>query len=103
MPVTDPIRQGLASTSARPGGNVTGLSYSVSPEIFGKDLVVLRDVVPEVRHGAVLSNPAGPNQASLISNIDSAVQAIGVKLLRRRQKGSTLPSHGWSTNVWGQC
>jgi putative ABC transport system substrate-binding protein len=38
----NPLLHGLVASLARPGGNITGLSYSVGPEIFGKDLGLLR-------------------------------------------------------------
>src|SRR3977135_2247268 len=56
----DPVGQGLITSLARPGGNVTGLSYSVGQEIFGKQLALLKEAVPNVRRVAVLWNPAVP-------------------------------------------
>jgi putative ABC transport system substrate-binding protein len=41
----NPIENGLVASLARPGGNVTGLSYGVGPEIFGKDLELLREIL----------------------------------------------------------
>jgi putative ABC transport system substrate-binding protein len=52
----NPVENGLVASLARPGGNVTGLSYGVGPEIFGKDIELLRAMVPELRRVAVLSN-----------------------------------------------
>jgi putative tryptophan/tyrosine transport system substrate-binding protein len=52
----NPVENGLVASLARPGGNVTGLSYGVGPEIFGKDIELLRTMVPELRRVAVLSN-----------------------------------------------
>ncbi len=60
--VSDPVGLGLIATLARPGGNVTGLSYSVGQEIVGKGLQVLKETVPKVRRVAILSNPANPSQ-----------------------------------------
>ena len=77
----NPVQHGLVASLARPGGNITGLSYSVGPEIFGKDLELLRELIPAVRHVAVLSNPAGPNHAPMISNVKSAARTLGVELL----------------------
>ncbi len=77
----NPIENGLVASLARPGGNVTGLSYGVGPEIFGKDLELLREILPELRNVAVLSNPAGPNHAPMISNVKRAAQSLGVELL----------------------
>jgi putative ABC transport system substrate-binding protein len=77
----NPVQHGLVENLARPGGNVTGLAYSVGPEIFGKDLELLRELIPDVRKIAVLSNPAtGLNHALMISNVASAAQALDVEL-----------------------
>jgi putative ABC transport system substrate-binding protein len=83
----NPVQHGLVASLARPGGNVTGLSYSVGPEIFGKDLELLRELIPEVRHVAVLSNSAGPNHALMISNVKTAAQSFGVQLLLLDARG----------------
>jgi putative tryptophan/tyrosine transport system substrate-binding protein len=77
----NPIENGLVAGLARPGGNVTGLSYGVGPEIFGKDIELLRALLPELRRVAVLSNSAGPNHAPMISNVRSAARTLGVELL----------------------
>jgi len=50
----DPVGLGLVSTLAHPGGNVTGLSYSVGNEIIGKGLKLLKETVPEVQRVAIL-------------------------------------------------
>jgi putative tryptophan/tyrosine transport system substrate-binding protein len=55
--VADPVDAGLVSSMARPGGNVTGTS-SVAAEVAGKQLELLRDIVPGVSRVAVLWNPA---------------------------------------------
>jgi len=77
----NPIENGLVASLARPGGNLTGLTYGVGPEVFGKDLELLREILPEVRSMAVLSNPANPNHARMMSNVVVAAQALGVRLL----------------------
>jgi putative ABC transport system substrate-binding protein len=77
----NPIENGLIASLARPEGNVTGLSYGVGPEIFGKDMELLREMLPGLRHVAVLSNPASPNHAPMMSNVKRAVQTLGVEIL----------------------
>jgi putative ABC transport system substrate-binding protein len=77
----NPIQHGLVASLARPKTNVTGLSYGVGPEIFGKDLELLRELIPEVRHVAVLSNPASPNHAPMMSNAKIAAASLGLELL----------------------
>ena len=85
--LTDPVGLGLIASLARPGGNVTGVSYSVGTDIFGKDLELLREVVPKVRRVAVLSNPDGPAQPLTISNIKGAAQSLGLQLLLLEARG----------------
>ena len=77
----NPVQHGLVASLAHPGGNVTGLSYSVGPEIFGKDLELLRELIPENRHVAVLSNSVGLNHALMISNVRAAARSLGLDLL----------------------
>jgi ABC-type uncharacterized transport system substrate-binding protein len=78
--LTDPVGLGLIASLARPGGNVTGVSYSVGTDIFGKDLELLKEAVPKVRRVAVFSNPDGPSQPLTIRNIKGAAQSLGLQL-----------------------
>jgi putative ABC transport system substrate-binding protein len=77
----NPVQHGLIASLARPGGNVTGISYAVGPEIFGKDLGLLRELVPGLRTVAVLSNPDGVNPGIIVGNIETAARTLGIKLL----------------------
>ncbi len=80
----DPVGLGLIASLARPGGNVTGLSYSVGREIFGKGLELLKETVPKVRRVAILSNPsnpASPVQPLIIREVYVAARSLGVQLL----------------------
>jgi putative tryptophan/tyrosine transport system substrate-binding protein len=79
--LTEPVGIGLITSLARPGGNVTGVSYSVGTDIFGKDLALLKEVVPRVRRVAVLSNPDSPAQPLTVSNIKGAARPLGLRLL----------------------
>jgi putative ABC transport system substrate-binding protein len=76
----DPVGQGLIASLARPGGNVTGSSYSVSQEIYGKQLGLLTELVPKVRRVAVLSNPAAPSLVPAIGAVKIAARSLGVQL-----------------------
>jgi putative ABC transport system substrate-binding protein len=53
----DPVGEGLVASLARPGGNVTGLMFSASPEIAGKHLEMLKEAVPKLSRVAVLYGP----------------------------------------------
>jgi len=79
--LTDPVGLGLIPSLARPGGNVTGVSYSVGADIFGKDLELLREAIHKVRRVAVLSNPDGPSQPLILDNIKTAARSLGLQLL----------------------
>jgi putative ABC transport system substrate-binding protein len=76
-----PVELGLIASLARPGGNITGVSFSVGPEIFGKGLDLLKEAVPKVQRVAVLSNPGNPGHAVAIRNVNDAARALGVQLL----------------------
>ena len=76
----DPVGLGLIASLARPGGNVTGSSYSVGLEIFGKQLELLKETVPKVRRVAILSNPANPVLPVWIREIKVAARSLGVQL-----------------------
>lgn len=83
--VGDPVGTGLISTLARPGGNVTGVS-SIAPELEGKRLELLREVLPRLSQVAVLSNPDNAFHVSSIRQTRTAaellrlnVQFVGVR------------------------
>jgi putative ABC transport system substrate-binding protein len=80
MGAAEPVGVGLVASLARPGGNVTGLSYGVGSSIFAKDLELLKEAVPKVRRVAVLSNPASPSQPFAISDIKGAARSLGLQL-----------------------
>src|SRR5260370_32154912 len=85
--VGDPVALGLIASLARPGGNVTGLAYSVGVELFGKQLELLKEIVPTVRRVAILSNPANPVHAFAIKNVEAAAQSLGVQLQLLEARG----------------
>jgi len=77
--VSDPVESGLVSSLARPGGNVTGLSL-MHPELAGKRLELLKEVIPKLSRVAVLSNPANPIMPPLLRETEAAARALGVQL-----------------------
>ena len=78
--VGDPVGLGLVASLARPGGNVTGLSYSVGLETIGKGLELFKEAVPTLRRAAVLSNPTNPSHAIGIEELKRAALSLGVQL-----------------------
>ena len=78
--VGDPVGLGLIASLAHPGGNLTGLSWSVGVEIWAKQLEVLKEIVPKVHRVAVLSNPANPVHALAIRDVKVAARSLGLQL-----------------------
>ncbi len=77
--VGDPVGTGLVPSLARPGGNLTGLS-SVAPDLEGKRLELLREVVPKLSHVAVLFNSLNPFHVVSMGQAHASGQAMGIKL-----------------------
>ncbi len=81
MGLTEPVAVGLVGSLSRPGGNVTGLTYGVDTEIFGKQLQLLKEVVPDVRRVAVLTNPGGsPAHPLSDGERQAAARSLGLPL-----------------------
>jgi putative ABC transport system substrate-binding protein len=75
----DPVGNGFVASLARPGGNVTGLS-TLSPEISGKQLELLKEVVPKLSRVGVLGSSIAPGNPQALKEIELAAGAFGVKL-----------------------
>jgi len=75
----DPVAAGFVASLARPGGNITGLS-GFSPELSGKQLELLKEVVPNVARVALLANPTNPHTPFIVSEAEMAARALGVQL-----------------------
>jgi putative tryptophan/tyrosine transport system substrate-binding protein len=77
--VFDPLEIELVSNLAHPGGNLTGFA-STSPELAGKRLELLRELVPKLVRVAVLSHPATPSNAKQLQGAETAARALGMQL-----------------------
>jgi ABC-type uncharacterized transport system substrate-binding protein len=75
----DPVGAGFIASLARPGGNITGLS-SLSPEISGKRLELLKETVPKLSRVAVLGTSTTAGNAQALRETELAAGAITVKL-----------------------
>ena len=78
--VADPVGSGLVSSLARPGGNITGLSWFAGLEIGGKRLELLKEAVPTATRAAVLWNPTNPGDVLTFRQLPGMAQALGVRL-----------------------
>ena len=75
----DPVGNGFVASLARPGGNITGLS-TYAPELSGKRLEILREVVPKLFRVAVLGTSTYPGNAEVLREIELTAKAFGMKL-----------------------
>src|SRR5215831_9606812 len=76
--VADPIALGLVASLAHPGGNITGIA-TVAPELSGKRLELLKEVIPKLSRVAFLSSPAKGFRTS-IKETEVVAQALGLQL-----------------------
>jgi len=74
----DPVGNGFVASLARPGGNITGLA-SLAPEIGGKQLELLKEIVPRLSRVAVLGTSTQPGNAQSLREAEVAAQALVVK------------------------
>ena len=77
--VGDPVALGLVTSFARPGRNVTGLS-SFALEMAGKQLALVKEVIPEVKRIAVLYNPGNPLAAQQLRDLEAAARTLAVEI-----------------------
>jgi putative ABC transport system substrate-binding protein len=75
----DPVGNGFVSSLAHPGGNVTGLS-TYYPEITGKQLEVLKELVPNLSRVAVFGNSAIPGTSQALKQTGLSAQSFGVQV-----------------------
>jgi putative ABC transport system substrate-binding protein len=82
--VGDPAELGLVASLARPGGNITGSTSAVGPEIVGKQLRLLMEIVPKVSRMAILGNPTTQSTALAVRETKIAGQGLELQFLEAR-------------------
>jgi len=75
----DPVGNGFVASLARPGGNITGLSR-IAPGLTGKQLELLKEIVPMLSRVAVFGTSTRPGNAQTLREVELAAGAFGVKL-----------------------
>jgi putative tryptophan/tyrosine transport system substrate-binding protein len=76
---SDPVRSGFVASLARPGGNITGLS-TLAPELNGKRLELLKEIVPRLSRVAAFGTSTSEGNAQELREIELAAGVFGVKL-----------------------
>jgi putative ABC transport system substrate-binding protein len=77
--VMDPVGSGLVASLGRPGGNITGTSF-MAPDLVGKQLQLIKEVVPKVSRVALLRHPINPASATYTRDAEAAAKILGVRL-----------------------
>ena len=75
----DPVGNGFVASLARPGGNITGLS-TLAPEISGKQIELLKEMIPKLSRVAVFGNSNQPGNPQALKETELAAQAFRVEL-----------------------
>jgi putative ABC transport system substrate-binding protein len=76
----DPVSTGLVASLARPGGNVTGMSLQ-GPDLAGKRLELLREIVPNLRRLAIIANAGNPGIVLEITEAERAARTLGLEVV----------------------
>jgi putative tryptophan/tyrosine transport system substrate-binding protein len=76
---SDPVGNGFIASLANPGGNITGLA-TLSSELSGKQLELLKEIIPKLSRVAVFGNSTEPGNAQALKETELAAGAFGVKL-----------------------
>jgi putative tryptophan/tyrosine transport system substrate-binding protein len=76
---SDPLGSGLVASLARPGGNVTGLSVQV-PDVAGKRIELLRELVPGFRTMAIMANVGYPAAVLEMGEVQAAARTLGLEV-----------------------
>ena len=75
----DPVRNGFVASLARPGGNITGLA-TLRPELSGKQLELLKEILPKLSRVAYFGTSTNPGNAEALKETELAAGTFGVKL-----------------------
>ena len=94
--VADPVERGLVASLARPGGNITGLSWG-GIELSGKQLELLKETVPRLSQVGVLTNPASRFHRAVVKNLELAARTLRLQLQILEVRGPSEFATAFST------
>src|SRR6476646_6473918 len=90
---SDPVSSGLVTNLARPGGNITGLSVQ-APDLAGKRLELLREVLPRLRLLAIMAEVGYSSAASEMSEVEAVARTLGLSTRRLEIKRADAIASG---------
>jgi putative ABC transport system substrate-binding protein len=76
-----PVEIGLVQSLARPGGNMTGITFEAETGTYGKRLQILKEIVPDLKRVAVLRAVGHPNVGFAMTSLEAAAPELGVSLV----------------------
>jgi putative ABC transport system substrate-binding protein len=85
----EPVSAGFVANPARPGGNITGLTFDVTEETWAKRMGLLKEMVPKVSRVLVFWNPAYPPNKARWTTIEDAGRSLSITLLSAEIHGIT--------------
>jgi len=86
--IGDPVKSGLVLSLARPGGNVTGLSFDTQ-DLGPKRIQLLKEILPGISRVVILFNADNPGATLVAAEMESASSQLGLQLLRLPVRGPT--------------
>jgi len=89
---SDPVEMGLVASLRRPGGNITGTTYTAGSEIFGKQLQILKEAIPHASRVAVLLNPADLSIVNQGKELEAAARSLHIRLQKVEARGPEFES-----------
>jgi putative ABC transport system substrate-binding protein len=102
--VSDPVGQGFVDSLARPGGNVTGLTF-FEFSVIGKMLNTLKQIAPTVSRVALAFNPASLSNPPFLRAIEAAAPTLAVELIEAptREVGEIEAAIATAARQGGTC
>jgi putative tryptophan/tyrosine transport system substrate-binding protein len=95
---SDPVELGFVASLARPGGNITGLTH-LAPELGGKRLELLKDIVAQLSRVAVLTDPGTGGHGPQIKELEVAAPALGLQLRPMEVRASNELESAFSSMI----
>jgi putative tryptophan/tyrosine transport system substrate-binding protein len=96
------VEQGIVSSLARPGGNITGMELR-DLEIIGKRLEILKETIPKAASVAVLVDTNDPSHVNIPRNIEPEARALNLRLQRVETNGSETFDKAFSAMIQGRA
>jgi putative ABC transport system substrate-binding protein len=97
---SDPVELGFVTSRARPGGNITGLTH-LAPELGGKRLELLKDIIAQLSRVAVLTDSGTQGHGPQIKELDVAARALSLQLRLADVRGSNELESAFSAMTTG--